>query len=459
VKAVVAGATGVVGKRLAEHLVSTGRWDVVGLSRRQPQPAPSYATLAVDLTDAAECREKLSGLRDVTHILYAGRYPHSNGPEPIDINTAMMTNLVEAVEPGNSGLQHIHLVQGSKWYGSTMSAYKTPAREDDPRPAGNHTFYYAQQDWVEARQRGARWTWSASRPHAIGDLTTGIARSLAIVISVYAAILKEEGEPLYFPGTEGNYRAIYQCTDALLLAKAIEWMSTEPRCGNHAFNIINGDYIRWKNVWPTFADYFGMAVGPVRTQKLGVTMPGKSSVWERIARTHDLAASSYEQLVQWSYADFVFHPEWDIMSDTLKARQFGFHEVRDTHGCSSSTSISSAGTESFRAGEDAVRGDAYAGSRYSIFSRLRNVPSANEVGLGDMVLVTWNGVLAPSGTPTVILDRLQKEIAGVMEAPEMHERMLTHASEVTTSSRDEFAAIIRNDLVKWGRLMKSSPNR
>ena len=327
-KAIVAGATGVVGRRLAEHLVSTGEWDVVGLARREPDRATPYPMIAVDLTNAADCREKLADLRDVTHILYAGRYTHSTGPEPIEINTAMMTNLVEAVEPHNV-LQHIHLVQGSKWYGST-GPYKTPAREDDPRLEGNHTFYYAQQDWLEARQGAAHWTWSASRPHAICDRTTGIARSLAMVIAVYAAICKEEGEPLSFPGTGGNYRALYQCTDALLLAKAIGWMATEPRCANQAFNIINGDHIRWMNLWPVFADCFGMALGPVRTQRLGETMPRKKPVWERIARKHGLRAPPYEHAVLWPYADFVFHPDWDIMSSTVKARQFGFHDVCDT---------------------------------------------------------------------------------------------------------------------------------
>lgn len=329
-KAIVAGATGVVGRRLAEHLVSTGDWDVVGLARRTP-PSAAYPTIAVDLTSAGDCREKLGGLRDITHILYAGRYTHTTQPEPIEINLAMMTNLIEALEPANrASLRHIHLVQGSKWYGSTTGPYKTPAREDDPRMDAGHTFYYAQQDWLEARQRGAAWTWSASRPHAVVDRTTGIARSLAILISMYAALCKEEGEPLWFPGTEGNYRALYQCTDARLLAKAIAWMSTEPRCGNHAFNIINGDYIRWMNLWPVFAEYFGMDVGPVRTQRLGETMPPKKAVWERIVRKHGLRAPPYEEAVLWPYGDFVFHPDWDIMSDTIKARQLGFHEVRDT---------------------------------------------------------------------------------------------------------------------------------
>lgn len=328
-KAVVAGASGVVGRRLAEHLAGHAEWEVVGLSRRKADRAP-FQTIAVDLTDAGDCRGKLGELGGVTHILYAGRYTHATTPEPVDINTAMLVNLLDAVIQRNSGLQHVHLVQGSKWYGSTMGPYKTPARESDPSVLGNNTFYYAQQDNLEARQRGAPWTWSSSRPHAICDRSTGIARSLAMVIAVYAAILKEEGLPLSFPGTTGNFSALYQCTDGLLLAKAIQWMSTEPRCGNHAFNILNGDYIRWKNLWPVFAQYFGMELGPVHTVRLADVMPRKKTIWERIIERHSLVPTPYEQAALWPYGDFVFHPEYDIMSDTTKARQFGFHEVVDT---------------------------------------------------------------------------------------------------------------------------------
>ena len=329
-KALVAGASGVVGRRLAEYLAACPEWQVIGLSRRKPEGAALFDTVPVDLTKAGECRERLGSVGGITHILYAGRYTHTEAPEPIDINTAMLVNLVDAVAPRNSGLQHVHMVQGSKWYGSTLGPYKTPARESDPRVPGNVTFYYAQQDALQARQNGAGWTWSSSRPHAICDRSTGIARSLAMVIAVYAAILKEEGLPLSFPGTAANFRALYQCTDALLLAKSIAWMSTEARCENQAFNIINGDYIRWQNLWPVFAEYFGMEAGPVATMEMAAVMPAKKTVWERIVRKHGLAPTPYERAALWSYGDFVFEPGYDIMSDTTKARLFGFHDVVDT---------------------------------------------------------------------------------------------------------------------------------
>ena len=142
--------------------------------------------------------------------------------------------------------------------------------------------------------------------------------------------IKEEGLPLSFPGTAANFGALYQCTDALLLARAIAWMSSDSRCANQAFNIINGDYIRWRNLWPVFAEYFGMEPGPVEMMRMADAMPGKKSVWERIVRKHDLAPTPYKRTALWSYGDFVFEPGYDIISDTTKARLFGFHEALDT---------------------------------------------------------------------------------------------------------------------------------
>ena len=41
-------------------------------------------------------------------------------------------------------------------------------------------------------------------------------------------------------------------------ARAMVWMSTHAQCANQAFNIRNGDLIRWEHVWPKLAKFFGM---------------------------------------------------------------------------------------------------------------------------------------------------------------------------------------------------------
>jgi hypothetical protein len=220
-------------------------------------------------------------------------------------------------------------VQGTKYYGSHLGAFRTPAKETDPRSLQSN-FYYTEEDLVIRRHRSEGWSWSASRPHAIVDVERVVGRSIPVIIAIYAEISRELGLPLCFPGTDANFRAIYQFSEAGLLARAIEWMSTSEKTRNNAFNVTNGDYIRWCNLWATFADYFDMEVGPVRTIRLRDVMADKKPVWERIVDRHGLAKRGYAELALWPYGDFVFTPGWDVMSSVTKARQFGFHETVDT---------------------------------------------------------------------------------------------------------------------------------
>lgn len=328
--ALIPGATGVVGRGLARHLSAHADWEVIGLARHVPHEHTSYEVIAVDLADAADCRARLGALTHVTHVLYCARAAHTASvKEPIELNAAMLRNLLDAIEPVARGLRHVHLVQGSKYYGSDLGPYKTPAHESDPRIAQDN-WYYAQEDLVIERSRGKNWHWSASRPHAICDGELSVVRSLPRLIAVYAAILKEMGEPLYFPGTAANFHALYQCVDATLLAKAIQWITTAPACANQAFNVTNGDFIRWENLWPGFAAFFGMRAGPVKTVQLAQAMADKAPVWERIVTANRLRPTPYAQTALWSYGDFVFAPGYDIMSDTLKLRQSGFNACMDT---------------------------------------------------------------------------------------------------------------------------------
>ncbi len=328
-KALIPGATGIVGRRLAAHLAATGGWDVIGLARNSPRDA-GVEFLSVDLSDAQACRRAFAPIGGITHILYTARHDFGpRAPEPVEANAAMLRNVVEGVEAEGHALQHVHIVQGTKYYGSNLGPFKTPAAEDDPRAAVDN-FYFAQEDYLIERSARAGWSWSASRPHGILDDSGGIARSMTQLIAVYAAILKEQGEPLYFPGAQGNFDALYQCTDTRQLARAIEWMAREPRCANQAYNVINGDYVRWRDLWPIFAEYFGMELGPVRTASLTETMPGKAPLWDRIVEKHGLRPQPYADMALWAYGEHLFTPHWDMVSSMDKARRHGFTEAPDT---------------------------------------------------------------------------------------------------------------------------------
>ncbi|MCW5620339.1 MAG: SDR family oxidoreductase [Burkholderiales bacterium] len=329
-KALVVGATGVVGRYLLMHLLTSGQWQVLALSRRRPDVPGEYRHLAVDLTDAADCRMQLAAAaRDVTHVFYAAYLDQPDVVELARINTMMLENVVDAVERAAPGLRHVHLVEGTKWYGSHLGPFKTPARESDARHMPPN-MYYDQQDALEVRQQGKPWTWSAVRPHAVCGFSLGSPMNLALVLAIYAAISRELGLPLAFPGKPGAYRALYQCTDSGLLARAIEWMATQPQCANQAFNVTNGDLLRWENLFPRLARFFDMELAAPRHINLVRTRADKEAVWQRLAQRHGLVPHPYAQLAGWAFGDFVFGSDYDIISDMGKARRAGFCESLDS---------------------------------------------------------------------------------------------------------------------------------
>jgi nucleoside-diphosphate-sugar epimerase len=327
--ALVAGASGLVGSYLLTHLLEQGGWDIVAVSRRKPDVPGNYRHISVDLLDRADCRSRLASLTNISHIFFVAYIERADPQELVKANAAMLVNLVDVIEAASPALEHVHLSEGSKWYGNHLGPYKTPSKEDDPRHMPPN-FYYDQQDFLEQRQKGKHWSWSAVRPHAVCGFSTGGPMNLTLAIAVYANISKALGLPLSFPGKPGAYTALYQCTDAALLAKSIEWMATEPRCANQAFNITNGDLIRWQHVWPKLADFFEMDLAPQRHISLAGVMADKGPVWDRVVTEHGLKAHRYQDIVAWGYPESVFASDYDIISNTGKARRFGFQDSVDT---------------------------------------------------------------------------------------------------------------------------------
>jgi tripartite-type tricarboxylate transporter receptor subunit TctC len=90
---------------------------------------------------------------------------------------------------------------------------------------------------------------------------------------------------------------------------------------------------------------------------------------------------------------------------------------------------------------------------------LPTVPNAKEAGLPELVVITWNGVLAPAGTPAPLVAKLHADIVRVSNTQDMKERMAVQAAEVFTTSPDEFAGILRKDFAKWLKVIKDSGAR
>ncbi|MGX7706533.1 SDR family oxidoreductase [Methylobacterium sp. Gmos1] len=331
----VAGAGGLVGRAVIDHYLSAG-WEVIALSRRPPEPATGAAHLAVDLSDAAQCRARLSEIRNLTHVVYAALYekPDLTGgwldDDQIATNLAMLTNLLDAVEPRNPGLSHIALLQGAKAYGVHLGQIPVPARESAPRHI-HPNFYWAQEDLLADRQAGKDWSFTIFRPQVVFGFAEGSAMNMVAAVGAYAAISRELGLPLVYPGTGTR---VTEATDARLLARAIAWAGRTAAAANQTFNVTNGDVFTWENLWPVIARAFRMEVGLPHPMPLARILPGRAATWRDIVARHGLRPLSLDRLVgaSWQFADFAFsrtHSTASLLS-TIKIRQAGFGECIDT---------------------------------------------------------------------------------------------------------------------------------
>ena len=326
--ALVVGAQGVIGRNLADHILQLGEWDVIGISRR-PLQDERITHVAVDLLDEADCCLKLKDLTQVTHIFYAAYQDRPTWAELVQPNVAMLRNVLETIEAVAKDLEHVSLMQGYKVYGAHLGPFKTPARESDP-PHMPPEFNVDQQSYLEQRQAGKSWTWSAIRPSVVCGFALGNPMNLAMVIAVYAAMSKELGVPLRFPGKPGAYNTLIEMTDASLLAKATVWAATSPQCANEAFNINNGDLFRWNDMWPRLAAMFEMETAPPLQMNLATVMADKEALWKSMISKYNLEDIPYKDVSSWSFADFVFSWDYDFFADGSKARRFGFHEFVDS---------------------------------------------------------------------------------------------------------------------------------
>jgi nucleoside-diphosphate-sugar epimerase len=285
--------------------------------------------ISVDLLDIVDTRQKLSSIKDLTHVVFGAYVERATPSEKTEDNVAILKNLLDTIEETSPNLRHVTFYQGGKAYGADLGPFKTPAREDDPRLMPPN-FYYDQEDFLRNRQRGKQWHWTALRPEAVCGFAVGNPMNLAMVIAVYATISKELGLPLRFPGTEKAYRALYQLTSANILAEASIWAARSDAARNEVFNITNGDYFRWQHMWPRIAKMFGMETADPVPMPLTQYMADKGSLWNSILAKYQLQPIPYEQVASWAFGDFIFNSGFDNVTSTIKARRAGFQDCIDT---------------------------------------------------------------------------------------------------------------------------------
>ncbi len=88
---------------------------------------------------------------------------------------------------------------------------------------------------------------------------------------------------------------------------------------------------------------------------------------------------------------------------------------------------------------------------------LPEVPTVAETAaLKGYEASNWYGLMAPAGTPKPVIDRLHKDIVTVMGIPDLRDTLATRGVDATSSSPDEFAAYIRSETAKWGKVIRAA---
>lgn len=326
----VAGAHGLIGRTLIEQIEGDPDVDVVGLGRRGGAIGERARIIAVDLLNPADCAAKLGGLSNITHIVFAAWAPRDSRAAEVAPNLDMLRHLMERVAPAAPGLAHVTLLQGGKAYGSHLGGFTTPALETDPRHMPPN-FYYDQEDTLRGLQSRAAWTWTVFRPTVVYGLAVGNPMNVTTVIGAYAAISRELGLPMRFPGSERAYSVLNQGVDAGLIARAIMWAGEAERARNEIYNITNGDLFRWSRMWPHIARSFGMETAEPQSFPLAEFMADKEALWSAMVERHGLQATPYRDVVAWPFGEFVLQREFDHVLDTTKLRDHGFDGYESTY--------------------------------------------------------------------------------------------------------------------------------
>jgi tripartite-type tricarboxylate transporter receptor subunit TctC len=87
---------------------------------------------------------------------------------------------------------------------------------------------------------------------------------------------------------------------------------------------------------------------------------------------------------------------------------------------------------------------------------LSDVPTAAEAGLPPFEATVWNGIFTPAGTPRAVIDVLHRELVKAYNAPEIKAQVEATGSYVAADTPEEFAAFIRAEVAKWGKVGRAA---
>ena len=331
--ALVVGVTGIAGYNSAEALLRSG-FRVVGLSRSAKYEVPGVEHVYADVLDQAGVEAAVAG-KGITHLVFSTWQRQHTEADNIRVNGAMLQNTLAALGRTTT-LQHAVLVTGLKHYLGPFEAYakapaETPFRESQDRlPYEN--FYYTQEDILFEAARRQGFTWSVHRPHTMIGYALGNAMNMGVTLAIYGSICRATGEPFAFPGSPQQYNGVTDLTDARLLGRHVAWSATEPAARNQAFNTVNGEVFRWRQLWQRLAEGLGVEAAeyPGEPNPLADRMAHADDVWSGLVAAHGLVPYKAADLASWWHTDADLGRTVETFADMGKSRKAGFLDYQDS---------------------------------------------------------------------------------------------------------------------------------
>jgi tripartite-type tricarboxylate transporter receptor subunit TctC len=87
---------------------------------------------------------------------------------------------------------------------------------------------------------------------------------------------------------------------------------------------------------------------------------------------------------------------------------------------------------------------------------LPDVPTLTEAGLPGVEMTTWYGLFVTAGTPKPVVDKLYAETAKILQMPDVQKRLTGLGGEPGNVSQAEFAAMVKSDYDRFGKLIKDA---
>jgi tripartite-type tricarboxylate transporter receptor subunit TctC len=85
-----------------------------------------------------------------------------------------------------------------------------------------------------------------------------------------------------------------------------------------------------------------------------------------------------------------------------------------------------------------------------------DIPTFKELGYKDIEGVGWNGIVVPFKTPKAVVDKLNQAVVKAIKMPDVAQKIQQMGSDVTGTTAEEFANILKHDREKWGPIIKAS---